>query len=101
MTHQEVVEAIVAGDTEAVLTELSGNPALALAVLRSHSGETALHIAAWFGRRELVEALVAAGADVNAMSAMDNTPADTAWQNEQHDIVEFLRSHGGRENWDM
>ena len=37
-----------------------------------------LHLAAGFGRKEVVELLIAAGADVNAKEIGDETPLDYA-----------------------
>lgn len=67
-------EAAAIGDVEAIWTALGAEPA-ALAG-RSPDGWPALHLAAYFGRAEAVDALVAAGADVRALS--DNEERNTA-----------------------
>jgi ankyrin repeat protein len=67
-------EAAAIGDVEAIRAALELEPA-ALAG-RSPDGWPALHLAAYFGRAEAVEALLAARADVRALS--DNEERNTA-----------------------
>lgn len=70
----DVFTAAAAGRQDIVLNELERNPAL----LHAHSGDgwTVLHLAAFFGYPEMVHALLARGAEVDARStnAMQNTP---------------------------
>jgi ankyrin repeat protein len=84
MTH-EFFDAVERGDLESVRASLAADPALARA--RDAGGATALHHAAFLGHRAVVEALLAAGAEVNARDAThDATPAGWA--------VHYLRERG-------
>jgi uncharacterized protein len=67
-------EAAAVGDVEAVEAALTREPSALTG--RSPDGWPALHLAAYFGRAEAVEALLAAGADVHALS--DNEEGNTA-----------------------
>ncbi len=65
-----------------------------------------LHLAAGFGRKEIAELLIAAGADVNAKEIGDETPLDYAetvyedYSSElkaaKKEIAELLRKHGAK-----
>jgi ankyrin repeat protein len=74
----DIFEASVAGATQSVLTKLQANPDL----LESRNGDgwTPLHLAAFFGAPELIDALLDHGASVDARSgnAMANTPLHAA-----------------------
>ena len=64
------------------------------------SGMTPLHQAAREGLKEVVELLIAEGADVNAKTASgpnkDKTPLDFAVMKKQPEIADLLRKHGGK-----
>jgi len=97
-TPTPILTAVYRGRTEELATLLAGDPVLTLfeaaavgdvaaigaalarepAALRGRSpdGWPALHLAAYFGRAEAVEALLAAGADVTLLS--DNDERNTA-----------------------
>jgi ankyrin repeat protein len=62
---QAILAAAAKGDLAAVQTELAGNPALVRA--SNETGDTSLHQAARNGHLPVVQALVAAGADVDAV----------------------------------
>ena len=66
----------------------------------SPDGWTALHLAAHFGQREAVEALLAAGASVYAGShnTMQNTPLHAAIPGGKAEIVEALLARGAEVN---
>ena len=53
-------------------------------------GETALHVAAQQGKHELVEALLANGANVNARDNKGRTPLHLASANGARDVVDVL-----------
>jgi len=93
-----VFEAAVAGDVERVGAFLSASPDLAQAY--SHDGWTALHLAAYFGRQELVAALLMAGADVNARTrnAQNNLPLHAAAAGKHREIVDLLLARGSDVN---
>jgi ankyrin repeat protein len=59
-----------------------------------------LHIAAREGHKEIVELLIAKGADVNAMDKDGNTPLDSAIRHsdlpEAAETADLLRKHGGK-----
>jgi len=48
------------------------------------------------GRKEAVELLIAAGADVNARGNDSETPLDMAIQFKEAEIADLLRKHGGK-----
>jgi len=56
------------------------------------TGWTALHQAAMFGHKKIVELLIAKGADVNAENNLHATPLDLA----EDEIADLLRKHGGK-----
>ena len=59
-----------------------------------------MHWAAEKGKKGIAELLIAKGADVNSKSkAFNQTPIDAAnngFINNQTDIIELLRKHGGK-----
>jgi ankyrin repeat protein len=55
-----------------------------------------LHEAAWEGRKEVVELLIAKGADVNAKDWEGNTPLDMVMMSGEPEIADILREHGGK-----
>eukprot|EP01119_Soliformovum_irregulare_P025616 TRINITY_DN953_c0_g1_i1.p1 TRINITY_DN953_c0_g1~~TRINITY_DN953_c0_g1_i1.p1 ORF type:complete len:819 (-),score=301.90 TRINITY_DN953_c0_g1_i1:59-2515(-) len=56
----------------------------------------ALHIATADGFLNIVQSLVAAGADVNISDRWGNTPLDEATRHGQTEVATYLKSHGGR-----
>jgi hypothetical protein len=59
-------------------------------------GRTALFWPAWNGHKEIVQILITNGANVNVKEKSGRTPIDWAVNNNQKDIAELLRKHGGR-----
>ncbi len=82
------------GDLAVVERELSANPALIASY--SSDGWTPLHLAAFFGHKELAEFLVDRGADVQARSAntMCNFPLHAAVAGRHTEVAAILLSHG-------
>ena len=63
--------------------------------------ETPLRWAAWGGHKEIVELLIAKGADVNAKEKYGGTPLDAAIQSRKFpkghpEVAELLRKHGAK-----
>jgi ankyrin repeat protein len=71
-----LIAAAASGDLAAVKTELTRHPALAR--LSNETGDTALHQAARNGHLHVVEALLAAGADVDAVRGDGYRPVHCA-----------------------
>jgi len=59
-------------------------------------GGTPLHRAAWQGHKEIVELLIAKGADVNAQRDDGGTPLDWAIEWGKTKTADLLRKHGGK-----
>merc|ERR1712061_861370 len=58
------------------------------------SGNSGLHYAAGYGRKELVEYLLKVGTSVNQANAQGQTPFSVAMQNRQEAVLEVLKAHG-------
>jgi ankyrin repeat protein len=88
----------VAGQTGPVISQIEATPAL----LESHSGDgwSPLHLAAFFGARELAEGLLAKGAAIDARSTnnMQNTPLHAAIAGRRSALVKFLLERGADAN---
>ncbi len=88
----------VAGRTDTVIAQIEAAPAL----LEEHSGDgwTPLHLAAFFGSKELAQALLNKGAAVDSRStnSMKNTPLHAAIAGRQPELVKFLLEHGADAN---
>jgi ankyrin repeat protein len=54
-------------------------------------------LAAWDGRKDVVELLLANKAEINAKDKGGNTPLRAAASNGHKDVAELLRQHGGHE----
>ena len=57
---------------------------------------TPLHETARSGRKEVVELLIANGADVNAKNRNGDTPLDSAIKDKHTETADILRKHGGK-----
>lgn len=93
-----VFEAAATGQTKRVEALIKEDPAFVSAY--SPDGFTALSLAAFFGHAETVNALLAAGAPVNAASreTMKLTPLASALAVQRNDIARTLIDHGADVN---
>lgn len=97
-----IFEAAAAGQTRRIETLLDADPAL----INTHSpdGFTPLTLAAFFGRREAMTALLARGADAEIVStnAMQVRPINSAMAHRQSEVAlamgEMLLAHGANPN---
>lgn len=97
---QELIDAFMStveqGDIKAVNAMLGSAPALAKAVQKTDPGRNviinraALHIAAEKGYIAVAEALLAAGAEIDAPNVSDTTPLMRAAEEARPDMVAFL-----------
>jgi len=96
-----VFEAAALGLVDRVEGHLEDDPKLVGAY--SHDGWTALHLASFFGHKEVADLLLARGADVNARSrstrfARENTALHAAAANRQVAVAELLIARGADVN---
>ena len=83
-----LLEAAMSGNIEAVTQHLAAGTD----VDAKSFGLTPLHQAAQFGRKKIIELLIAQGADVNAKDNFGRTPLDCALGG----TADLLRKHGGK-----
>lgn len=91
-------EAAATGQTDRIRTLLEDEPTLVTSY--SPDGFTALSLAVFFGHAETVNALLAAGAEVNAASreTMKLTPLASAMAAGHNEIARVLIDHGANVN---
>jgi ankyrin repeat protein len=94
----DIFAACMAGVRERVVELLAADRGLVNSY--SHDGWTPLHLAAFFGRPEIADILVANGADVNARSKneMRNTPLHAAVAGKRPGVASVLLGHGAAVN---
>ncbi len=63
---------------------------------KDEKGKTPLHYAAFRDRKEIVELLIAKGADLNAKDEDGRTPLDWAISRKHPELTDLLRKHGGK-----
>jgi ankyrin repeat protein len=96
---KEIIKAAKKGSVEALRALIAYNPALVGAT--EADGSTPLHCAAWKGFPDACEVLLAAGADVNALSTGEHyggTPLHSAAHGNQKAVAEVLIRHGAAVN---
>src|SRR5438105_2604573 len=86
------IDAIKAGEFERVKAMVSADPALIDA--RSRSGESAILTAVYHRQKEIVNALVAQGADVAAGNREGLTPLTIAQEKNHREAAALLRRYG-------
>ena len=109
--HKQVVELLLTRGVELDLFEASavGQVERVWALLEkktnlvhtySQDGWTPLHLAAYFGRKDVAEALLLNGADIHTKSKnnMDNMPLHAAVAGRQRELVELLLANGAGVN---
>jgi ankyrin repeat protein len=94
----DVFEATIAGRADLVRAHLARDPALAAAW--TQDGYTALHYAAFFGGADAAEALIDAGADLEAVSRnkMGVRPLNSAAAGRHGDVSRLLVERGADVN---
>jgi ankyrin repeat protein len=94
----DVFTAAAVGSEDVVFQELDRDPALIAA--HSSDGWTPLHLAAFFGHRDLALRLIERGAEVDARStnAMKNTPLHAAAAGRKAELVKLLLKEGADPN---
>eukprot|EP00913_Durusdinium_trenchii_P033397 g31265.t1 len=60
------------------------------------SGNSGLHYAAGYGRKELLEYLLKVGANVSQANSQGQTPMAVATQNQQEACIQILKAHGAQ-----
>jgi ankyrin repeat protein len=90
----DVFAAAALGRTDVLEPLIAGDPSLVRA--HAYDGWTPLHLAAFFGQRNAVERLIAAGADMNAIStnALRNSPLHAAIAGRHADLALLLIGAG-------
>lgn len=96
--HLTLFEAAAAGREDIVAARLRSAPAMVHGY--SPDGFTALHLAAFFGHRDIVLSLIQHGADINAVATnpMHVTPLHSALAHHHTDIVQQLLLAGADVN---
>ena len=94
----DLFAACMAGARDHVVELIAREPDLIKSY--SHDGWTPLHLACFFAQPDLVETLIAQGADVKARSrnGMHNTPLHAAAAGRNRDAVRLLLEHGAEVN---
>jgi ankyrin repeat protein/uncharacterized membrane protein YhaH (DUF805 family) len=87
----EIDHAAQMGDVERVKALLKDNPDLIF--IRNDQGRTPFQTAAWFGRKDVAEFLLASNADVNAKTNGGDPPLFLAAFNGYTDLAELLLAH--------
>ncbi len=93
MQFASIWDAVKYGGLDRVRTLLHENPDSVNA--RDDEGRTPLHCLYWDTRHgeEMIELLIAHGADINARDNEGRTPIDQMLQNGRQDLAEVLRTH--------
>lgn len=99
MEHlQSISEAIISCNMKKVVEFIKTDPSVVNGF--SEDGWTPLHLAAYFGHKELVSFLLESGADlhIRAKNENENTPLQAAIANKQTELVAFLIEKGSDVN---
>ncbi|MGG1150900.1 ankyrin repeat domain-containing protein [Bacillus wiedmannii] len=95
---QSIFQAVISGNKEEVVEFIKTNPSAVNEF--SEGGWTLLHLAAYFGQKELASFLLESGADIHirAKNENENTPLQAAIANKQSALVAFLIEKGSDVN---
>ncbi len=95
-TYENIFEAVISGDCEAVNEFLS----YVEVDIKDNMGQTPLHDAAAYGQFEVAKLLIDKGANVNTTNKMGGTPigACTMGRGRFLDVAELLIEHGAQIN---
>jgi ankyrin repeat protein len=85
---------LVSGNVTSMTGPIITGPHIFNSGREKDAGETPLHVAAEFGRLDVVRLLLAKGADVNAKGANSQTPLYLACEKHHHDVVKLLLGKG-------
>jgi uncharacterized protein len=88
-------DAAKAGDLAKVKTLLEDYPMMVS--LKDKNGYTPLHLAALNGHKDVVELLLAKGADIDARNKEGKTPLQRALKSDNYELGDILLAHGAKE----
>ncbi|MED1410933.1 MULTISPECIES: ankyrin repeat domain-containing protein [Bacillus] len=93
-----ISQAIISGEKEKVVEIINSNQSIVNSY--SEDGWTPLHLAAYFGQKEIASFLLEQGADIHirAKNENENTPLQAAIANKQSELVAFLIEKGSDVN---
>ncbi|MES5955432.1 ankyrin repeat domain-containing protein [Bacillus fungorum] len=95
---QSITQAVISGNKEEVVEFIKTNPSAVNGF--SDDGWTLLHLAAYFGQKEIASFLLESGADIHirAKNVNENTSLQAAIANKQSELVAFLIEKGADVN---
>ncbi|MGE7863473.1 ankyrin repeat domain-containing protein [Bacillus mobilis] len=95
---QSIVQTVISGNKEEVVDFIKTNPSAVNEFCED--GWTLLHLAGYFGQKEIASFLLESGADIHnrAKNENENTPLQAAIANKQSELVAFLIEKGSDVN---
>ncbi|MBW3494354.1 ankyrin repeat domain-containing protein [Bacillus sp. FDAARGOS_1420] len=93
-----ISQAVISGEKEKVVEIINTDPSFVNSF--SEDGWTPLHLAAYFGQKEIASFLLEQGAEIyiRAKNENENTPLQAAIANKQSELVAFLIEKGSDVN---
>jgi ankyrin repeat protein len=89
----DILSASALGRKANVEALVNSDPSLART---NWDGTTPLHLAAYWDHKDVVELLIAKGANVNQLDSTGETAAERAAEAGHDEIVQVLRQHGAK-----